>query len=50
MTWTDITNKFLQQAESVIGNKAAQEVVNRAAEIEKEADVRAFAELLGGRA
>jgi 2-methylcitrate dehydratase len=48
MNWADVTQKFMNQAAPVLGNKLAQEVVARATAIEKEANVRAFAELLGG--
>ena len=47
MTWADVTQKFMTQAEPVLGNALAHEVIDRASAIEKEADVRAFAELLG---
>jgi 2-methylcitrate dehydratase PrpD len=46
MTWADVTDKFRAQAEPILGSKAAREVVQRAAAIETEANMRTFAELL----
>ena len=48
MTWADVTKKFLTQAEPVLGDKLARQVVDRTGGIEKEADMRAFAGLLAG--
>ena len=48
MTWTDITKKFLNQTEPVLGNKLAQAIVERAMNIENEENMSSFAALLGG--
>ena len=47
MSWDDVTRKFMKQAEPAVGRAPAQEIVARTAAIEKEANVRAYAELLG---
>jgi 2-methylcitrate dehydratase len=47
MDWSDVTKKFLRQSEPVLGNKTAQEVVERTIEIERETSVRPYARLLG---
>lgn len=47
MTWADVTQKFMTQSEPILDSKTAQEVVERAAAIDKEANVKSFAELLG---
>ncbi len=47
MTWADVTEKFMTQSEPVLDGKTAQEVVQRAAAIDTEANVKRFAELLG---
>lgn len=47
MTWDDITRKFVTQAAPVLGAKRAREVVERTFSIEKEENMRAFAEMLG---
>ena len=49
MTWDDVTRKFMTQAAPVLGSKLAKAVVDRTFSIENEADMRSFAELLGGR-
>ncbi len=48
MNWADVTQKFMKQAEPVLGRTLAQEIVERTNAIEKEADMRAFAARLGG--
>ncbi len=48
MSWADVTQKFMKQAEPVLGRTLAQEIVERTNAIEKEADMRAFAARLGG--
>ncbi len=48
MSWADVTQKFMKQAEPVLGSTLAQEIVARTNAIEKEADMRAFAARLGG--
>jgi 2-methylcitrate dehydratase len=48
MTWDDVTQKFRQQAEPVLGPTRAGEIVERCRSIEKEADMRAFASSLSG--
>ena len=47
MTWADVSDKFMTQAEPVLDGKTAEEVVQRAAALENESNVRSFAELLG---
>ncbi len=47
MTWSDVTQKFMKQSEPALGAKRAREVADRAAAMERENDLRAFAELLG---
>ena len=47
MTWADVSDKFMTQAEPVLDGKTAEEVVQRAAAIENEANMRSFAQLLG---
>ena len=48
MSWAEVTRKFMKQAEPVLGSTLAQEIVARTNAMGKEADVRAFAERLGG--
>jgi len=48
MTWDDVSAKFMQQAGPVLGAARAQQVIERAAAIEQEAQVGTFAQLLGG--
>ena len=48
MTWGDVAKKFMNQAESVLGNALAREVIERTMAIEKESDMRAFAQKLAG--
>jgi 2-methylcitrate dehydratase PrpD len=48
MTWVDVTLKFMQQAEPVLGPTRAGEIVERCRAIEAEADMRAFARSLSG--
>lgn len=47
MTWADVTAKFMKESEAVLDPKTAQEIVERAAAIESEGNIREFAELLG---
>ena len=47
MTWDDVAEKFMTQAESVLDPRTAREVLERARRIEKEPNVKAFSELLG---
>ena len=49
MTWDDVTKKFFAQAEPVLGSKLTREIVDRTFSIEKEENMRAFAEMLGGK-
>ena len=49
MTWSDITRKFLNQAEPMLGHKLAEQVIERSMNIEKEKDMSSFATLLGGQ-
>jgi 2-methylcitrate dehydratase len=46
MTWADVTEKFMTQSAPVLDRKVAQEIVQRAAAVETEANVKAFARLL----
>lgn len=48
MTWADVGRKFVAQAEPVLGARVAQEVIDRTSSLEKEADMGAFAVILGG--
>ena len=48
MTWDDISKKFVSQAEPVLGSALTREIIERTMAIEKETDIRAFAERLGG--
>jgi 2-methylcitrate dehydratase PrpD len=48
MTWADVTEKFMRQAEPVLGAKRASLIASRARAIEHEPDIASFAELLGG--
>lgn len=48
MTWADVTEKFMRQAEPVLGAKRASLIASRARAIEHEPDIGSFAELLGG--
>ena len=48
MTWDDVTEKFVRQAEPVLGAKRASLIASRASAIEREPDIGSFAELLGG--
>lgn len=48
MTWDDVAKKFMTQAEPVLGNALAREIIERTTAIEKEADMRDFARKLGG--
>lgn len=48
MTWEDVTRKFMDQAEPVLGNVLAREIVERTMAIDKEVDVHAFTDRLGG--
>ena len=47
MTWADVTEKFMTQSTLVLDTATAEEVVHRAAAIDKEENIRSFAELLG---
>jgi 2-methylcitrate dehydratase len=47
MSWDDVTKKFVAQAEPVLGTKRTREIVDRTFSIEKEENMRAFAEMLG---
>jgi 2-methylcitrate dehydratase len=47
MTWDDVTRKFLKQSEGALNAAVAGEIVERTATLEREADIRAFAKLLG---
>jgi 2-methylcitrate dehydratase len=47
MTWSDVTRKFMSQAEPVIGRALADRIVNRTCAVEAESSARAYAELLG---
>lgn len=48
MAWADVTKKFMTQAEPVLGSKLAQSVVDKTYSIEKDSDLSALAEMLGG--
>ena len=48
MTWEDVSRKFISQAERVLGEKVAKEVVDRTFAIEDEKNMRLFAKVLGG--
>src|SRR5688572_5528501 len=48
MSWDDVELKFMQQAGPVLDSAIAAEIVDRTKAIETEADMRAFAALLGG--
>ena len=47
MTWDDVIKKFMTQCEPILAADTAREIVDRAAAIDKEPNVRSFAELLG---
>jgi len=47
MTWSDVTRKFMSQAEPVIGRALADQIVNRTCAVEHEPSARAYAEMLG---
>ena len=47
MTWDDVAEKFMTQSGSVLDPGTARETLERARGIEKESNVKAFAELLG---
>lgn len=49
MTPADIGKKFKRQAEATMGAQWTQEAIDRGFAIEKEANVKSFAELLGGK-
>jgi 2-methylcitrate dehydratase PrpD len=48
MTWDDVAKKFTSQAEPVLGAALSREIIERAMQIEKESDIRAFAQKLAG--
>lgn len=48
MTWDDVSKKFMNQAEPVLGNALAREVIERTMAIEKEGDIRGFVQKLAG--
>lgn len=48
MTWDDIGKKFMTQAEPVLGAALSREIIERTMSIEKETDIRVFAQKLGG--
>ena len=48
MTWDDVSKKFMNQAEPVLGNALAREVIERTMAIEKEGDMRGFVQKLAG--
>jgi len=48
MTWRDVTTKFMNQAGPMLGSALAQDIVEHTMAIEKQADIRAFAQKLGG--
>jgi 2-methylcitrate dehydratase len=48
MTWDDVAAKFMNQGAPVLGDARAREVIARCKAIEKETDIRTFAQLLAG--
>ena len=48
MTWDDVSKKFMDQAQPILGASRAHEVIERTVAIEKELNIRTFAEILGG--
>ena len=49
MTWDDVTKKFFTQADPILGARLARDIVDRTFSIEKQENMRAFAEMLGGK-
>lgn len=49
MTWEHVNAKFVMQAGPVLGAAATRQVVDRTFSIDKEKNMRAFADVLGGR-
>jgi hypothetical protein len=48
MSWAEVGQKFRNQAEPVLGPAATQEVIERTHALEKETDIAALAQVLGG--